>query len=122
MLKHFNISWMFAILFAATPLVLTAQSGLQKTVNAEVTDSICGPSGSHAETIAKTPGMGNDNASCARKCVTIGAKYVLYDPATHTVYSVDDQQKIAKFAGQKVRATGVLDGNTLKLSNVAPLG
>ena len=100
----------------------SAQSVLpSKTFTGEVTDSICAPSGSHAATIAKTPGMGNDSETCTRKCVAMGAKYVLYDPTNHAVYSVEDQGKLAQFAGHKVRVTGTLNGSSIKVLNIKEL-
>src|SRR5215472_7846103 len=100
----------------------SAQSALpSKTFTGEVTDSICAPSGSHAATIAKTPGMGNDSETCTRKCVAMGAKYVLYDPTNRAVYSVEDQGKLAQFAGHKVRVTGTLDGSAIKILNIKGL-
>lgn len=38
--------------------------------------------------------------SCTKECAKIGAKYVLLDNQTGKVYQVDDQAKIAEFAGQ----------------------
>jgi len=116
-------SSVFAIVALSLPMSSwSAQSALQsKTFTGEVTDSICAPSGSHAATIAKTPGMGNDSETCTRKCVAMGAKYVLYDPTNHAVYSVEDQGKLAQFAGHKVRVTGTLNGSSIKVLNIKEL-
>jgi uncharacterized protein YhbP (UPF0306 family) len=42
----------------------------------------------------------------------MGSKYILFDAAKKTVYQLDDQQKPAEFAGQKVIVTGTLDKAT----------
>jgi len=39
-------------------------------------------------------------------CVGMGAKYILYNHTSHTVYSVNQQDKLARFAGHKVRISG----------------
>lgn len=106
--------------FLAVPLLaMFGQSGqAAKNLTAEVMDSICAPSGSHATTMAKTPGMGSDSETCTKKCVAMGAKYVLYDPATRAMYSVDDQEKIAQYAGQRVRVRGMIEGNEIKVISI----
>jgi hypothetical protein len=49
---------------------------------------------------------------CIPACVKAGGKYVLVDAANGTVYALDDQQKPAGFARQKVKITGDLDKAT----------
>lgn len=49
---------------------------------------------------------------CTVGCISHGAKYVLYDSATKTVYELDDQKKPEQFAGAKVMVTGTLDDST----------
>jgi hypothetical protein len=39
-------------------------------------------------------------------CVKAGGAYVLVDAATKTIYELDDRQKPARFAEQKVKVTG----------------
>ena len=41
-----------------------------------------------------------------------GGKYVLFDRANKTVYELNDQEKPAAFARQKVKITGTLDKAT----------
>lgn len=66
-----------------------------------ITDSQCAISRPKAQ----------QTAECVRFCVTMGwAKYVLRD-GTHSV-TLADQQRGGEFAGQKVVATGFLDGAT----------
>jgi hypothetical protein len=83
----------------------------------EIMDSQCAKNGSH-DPMLKKEGMekmiGDPKASqmCTAECVKNGGKYVLYDAAKKTVYKLDDQQKPAQFAGQKVKVTGTLDKAT----------
>lgn len=66
-----------------------------------ITDSLCATSHPKAK----------QTAECVRSCVTMrGAKYVLSD-GTHSLM-LADQQRGGVFAGQKVVATGFLDGAT----------
>lgn len=104
-------------------MAVRAQSGNEaRTFTGEVMDSICSPSGSHATTMAKTPVMGNDATTCTKKCVSMGAKYMLYDHASQTAYSVDNPNKLAPFAGHKVRVSGTLAGSTIDVANVNEIG
>jgi hypothetical protein len=115
----------FATVLLALPLVaLSGQSGeaSPKGFTGEVTDTMCAGAGSHTSMIAKMPAMGSDAATCTKKCAQIGAKYVLIDEATKTVYQLDDQAKAAQFAGRKVKVTGTLVGSLIKVSNVNAIG
>jgi hypothetical protein len=102
-------------------LVLSAGTGLPQTrsFTGEIMDSQCAGMGSHEKMMqgvdAKTA------ADCTRKCVGLGGKYVLYDPAAKIVYQLDDQSKPATFAGQKVTVKGTLDSasKTIHVESVA---
>jgi hypothetical protein len=52
-----------------------------------------------------------DARDCSQKCVRLGGtfKYVLYDADTKTTYQIDNQQKWAAYAGQKVNVKGTYD-------------
>jgi hypothetical protein len=76
----------------------------------EIMDSACAASGSHA---AMQKGHADLTAKdCSTACVKMGAKYVLYDPSSKTVYKLTDQKKPADFAGDKVEVSGTLDKAT----------
>jgi hypothetical protein len=62
--------------------------------------------------------MGRDKQTCAQKCAQIGGRYVFYDPARKTVYTLDDQGKAAAFAGLDVRVLGTLENNQLKIASI----
>ena len=74
-----------------------AQGG--KTYIGEIMDSACAVMGPHAAMTQKNPNM--TAKDCTVACVGHGAKYVLYDAATKTVYQLSDQTKPAQFAGAK---------------------
>lgn len=93
-----------------------------QTVVGEVTDTMCAPSKSHLGTIAKMPNMGHDASSCAKECAKIGAKYVLLDNQTGKVYLVDDQARIAQFAGHRVKVTGTLTATGIRVSSINVIG
>jgi hypothetical protein len=114
-----------ATILLAVPLcTLSGQSDLasQKGFTGEVTDTMCAANGSHASMIAAMPNMGRDGESCTKKCAQLGAKYVLMDSATKTVYQLDDQAKAAQFAGRKVKITGTLVGSAIKVASVNAIG
>jgi len=94
----------------------------QQTITGEVMDSSCAKMGSH-EMMEKQHGMSSSPASdkaCTLACVKAGAKLVLYDASTKTVYELDDQKKSDQFAGEKVKITGTLDkaNNTIHVGKI----
>jgi type 1 fimbria pilin len=81
------------------------------TFTGEIMDSSCAKMGSH-EMMEKEHKMAHDAKACTLGCVRMGAKFVLYDTATKTVYALDDQHKPEAFAGQKVKVSGTVDSAT----------
>lgn len=73
----------------------------------EISDRACARANSHEMMMKKhnvqTP------QDCIPACIKAGGKYVLFDTTTKTIYGLDDQQKPARFAGQKVKVTGTYD-------------
>jgi hypothetical protein len=57
------------------------------------------------------------NEACARKCIKGGSPAVLLS-ADNKVYKLDDQAKVAEHAGHKVKVTGALDGDTIKVETI----
>jgi hypothetical protein len=83
---------------------LAAAPGKQ-TFTGTITDSMC-DSADHSRMK-----MGSTDAECTLACIDAhGATYVLYDGKE--VYTLSDQQKPEKFAGQKVTVIGTLDAKT----------
>jgi hypothetical protein len=74
-----------------------------------VTDTHCGAKGD-------TP----KHADCARKCVKeMGAKWALYTPSDKRVYTLEGaSDKLNALAGQYVKVTGTVDGDTIKVQSV----
>ncbi len=99
-------------------LPLWAGSGGPQVFTGEVMDSVCAKNGSHDEMMDEMKSMGHDKATCSQKCIQLGAKYVLYDAAKKTVYNLDDPDKVESFAGRKVRVSGTLEKNKIKIANV----
>ena len=88
----------------------------------EIMDSLCAKDGSHEKMMDEMKSMGRDKNTCAIKCSQLGAKYVLFDPDKKTTYALDDQGKAESFAGQKVRVTGTLAKNKIKVENIEAIG
>ena len=91
----------------------TAQTKPQTFVGT-ITDNMC-PMASHTQMQ-----MGPTDADCVKACVAAhGAAYVLYDGKK--TYELSDQKTPEKFAAQRVRVTGTLDGktNTIAVQSIA---
>src|SRR5262249_56954406 len=67
------------------------------------------------ESCASKPAM-KGNEACARKCIKGGSPAVLLTDAK--VYKLDDQAKVADHAGHKVKVTGTLDGDVIKVESI----
>jgi hypothetical protein len=68
------------------------------------------------EACATKPAM-KGNEACARKCIKGGSPAVLLGEGDK-VYKLDDQAKVAEHAGHKVKVTGTLNGDTIKVENI----
>ena len=90
-------------------LTLLAQGS--KTFTGEIMDSQCAKMGSH-EHMMKMHTDVKTSKQCTLACVKMGGKFVLFDPATKTVYQLDDQQKTMAFAGEQVKIMGSLNAST----------
>jgi hypothetical protein len=116
----------FGLLISA-PLSAT-QSKTQPSTSAtqefsgEITDTFCAKNGSHDTMMNELKNMGHNKKSCAVQCVQLGAKYVLYDAGRKTIYSLDDQDKAAAFAGQRVRVMGTLEKKKIKVESIEAAG
>jgi Protein of unknown function (DUF5818) len=94
-----------------------------RTFTGEVMDSSCAKMGSHAGMMqgkdATDPAV---KKMCTEACVKMGAKYVLYNATNKRVYELDDQQKPADFAGQRVKVTGTYDSatKTIHVTDIQP--
>jgi hypothetical protein len=78
----------------------------------EITDTICARYKGHKHMMDELKSMGGDKKSCIQHCrEQLGASLVLYDEAKQMTYELANQDKVAPFAGQKVRVTGKLEKN-----------
>src|SRR5712692_4166293 len=106
MKKAFGLS---LAIFLLTGITLAApKGGKQKTFVGNISDSMCG---------LKHMMPGGDK-ECTLKCVSGGSKFVLADSAHKKVYQLSDQQKPKEFAGQKVKVTGTLSGDTIQAASI----
>jgi len=70
-------------------------------------DRRCAIDGAHDKMMRQN---GTKNAKdCTLQCAKAGGSFVVVAPETKTVYQLDDQQKPAGFAGQRVRVSGTYD-------------
>ena len=82
-----------------------------RTFVGSISDSMCG---------AKHMMPGQSDKDCTLACVKAGSKYVLADAASGKVYQLSDQKKPERFAGQKVKVTGALKGDTITVTSIEP--
>jgi hypothetical protein len=80
------------------------------TFTGEISDRYCAKANSH-EMMMKRHNV-QTTKDCIPACVKAGGAYVLVDASTKTIYELDDQQKPARFAEQKVKVTGTFDKGT----------
>ena len=81
-----------------------------RTFAGMITDSRCGAR--HRMNSGKT------SAECARSCVHNGSSYVLVDG--EKIYAlVGDSAPLEKLAGERVNVSGILEGDTITVKDVA---
>jgi len=91
--------------FACAALMAAAP----KTFTGVITDAMCGKD--HAMMNIKP------DSKCVTDCVKAGSKYSLLDGSN--VYELSDQKTPEKFAGQKVKVTGTLNGSIIQVQSIA---
>jgi hypothetical protein len=102
-------------LLLGAPAVLTQT----RSFTGEIMDSQCAAV-MHSHT-RMMQGVGAKNAKeCTQKCVQMGGKYALLDSSGNTAYQLDNQEKAAAFAGQKVSIKGTLDSasKTIRVESI----
>jgi len=93
------------ILLLATSVSLPQSN--DRLFTGEIMDSPCAAMGTHDRMMKGLEAK--DAKDCSQKCVRMVGKYVLYDPVNKATYQIDDQQKSAAYAGQKVTVKGTYD-------------
>jgi hypothetical protein len=103
-------------LCAAAPLPPQSRS-----FTGEIMDSQCAGMRSHSRMMQ---GLELKSAKeCTQKCVKeLGGKYTLFDASANTAYQLDNQDKAAPFAGQKVNVKGTFDSasKTIHVESIEP--
>src|SRR5215470_13969193 len=59
-----------------------------QTFTGEIMDDLCAKNKSHEQMMEQMKSMSRDPAVCTRKCVELGAHYVLYDRQKDVVYKI----------------------------------
>ncbi len=101
---HFSL----VILLSASFSLAAPKGGKEKTFVGNISDAMCG---------LKHMMPGGDK-ECTLKCVSGGSKFVLADTAHKKVYQLSDQEKPKELAGQKVKVTGTLSGDTIEVASI----
>jgi len=85
----------------------------------QIMDSKCAITGLHETNMKRL--NAKDARECTLKCAK-DASFVLYDPGSKTVYQLNDQEKPMRFAGEKVRISGVYDdwSQTIAIESIEP--
>ncbi len=96
-------------LAAPKHLSVGKDKGGQKTFTGNISDKMCG---------LKHMMPGKSDKECTLECVKGGSKFVLADTAKQKVYELSDQEKPKEFAGQKVKVTGSLKGDTITVASI----
>jgi hypothetical protein len=92
-------------------------SAATMTMNGRISDSMCGAS--HAKMIAAHQGAKMTDKDCTLGCAKAGAKYVFVSQGR--IYQIPNQNQsdLMKNAGESVRLTGDVNGDTITVSKVA---
>lgn len=109
------------ILLMTCCLGARAGSGAQ-TFSGEITDDLCAKYKSHTKMMQEMKSMTSDPATCTKKCIQLGAHYVLYDRQKDAIYKLDNPQKAEPFAGKTVRISGTLEKNKIKIASIEATG
>jgi len=98
------------VLTLAAALAMGAMGllGADQTWTGKISDSMCGAS--HGS---------NPAPQCTAACIKKGAKYVVV--VGDKVYNVANQDAagLAKYAGQDVKVTGTMDGDTITVAKIS---
>jgi hypothetical protein len=89
----------------------------------EVMDTICARYKGHQHMMEELKSMGDTKQSCIKHCIEqLGASYVLYDPEKQVAYEIANQDKIAPYAGKRVRVSGTLQKKKINVTSIQTAG
>lgn len=114
-MKRLALSLAALLPIAAAFTQLGFNSGQQQintpmSYTGEIIDNKCAERGSHSQVMTKE---GIKTAKdCTLWCIKDSSKFVLYTANDKTYYNLDDQDKTADYAGEKVTVVGTYDGPT----------
>ena len=103
-------------------LGIAQTGGGAQTFSGEIMDDLCAKYKSHDKMEQQMKSMTKDPATCTKKCVQLGAHYVLYDRQKDAIYKLDNPQKAEPFAGKTVRISGTLAQNKIKIASIEATG
>jgi hypothetical protein len=85
----------------------------------QIMDSKCATTGTHEANMKKLGAK--DARDCTLECAKNGS-FVLYDPSTKTVYQLNNQEKPARYAGERVKISGQYDdwSQTIEIESIEP--
>jgi hypothetical protein len=109
------------ILAATVAIAFAGASGFaaDQTWTGKISDSMCGAK--HQKTAEHGTAQISDR-DCTLACVKKGGKYVFV--RNGQVYNIDNQDYagLEQHAGESVRLTGEMSGNSIKVSNIESSG
>ena len=100
---------LFSLALILSMGITYAFAGSDTRLTGYIDDSMCAGMGK--------PMHSTDRATCAKKCMKMGAKAVLVSGGK--VYKISNQDAVKKFAGKDVVIDGKLDGDTIEVTKVA---
>ncbi len=105
---------MMVALGAVVSVSMAAQKAPEQTWTGKISDSMC--EGKHS--VGEHEGKKMTDADCTKVCVKGGEKYVFVSEGK--VYQLANQSSktIAAHAGQEVKLTGVMKGDTITASQM----
>ena len=117
--KGLNTSFITLLMACCLGLVQAGHAqGAAQTFTGEIMDDLCAKDKTHEGMMEQMKDMSRDPVTCTKKCVEMGAHYVLYDHKKDVVYKIDNQEKAEAFAGKLVRISGTVQKNKLKIDTI----
>jgi len=121
LVQGLKLSFVSLLLAGCLGLVQSGQAQSQ-TFSGEIMDDLCAKDKTHEGMMDQMKSMGRDPAVCTKKCVELGAHYVLYDHKKDVVYKIDNPDKAEPFAGKQVRISGTVQKNKIKIDTIEASG
>jgi hypothetical protein len=101
---------------------LWSQNSTQRIASfvGQIMDSKCATTGTHEANMKKLGAK--DARDCTLECAKNGS-FVLYDPSAKTVYQLNNQEKPARYAGERVKISGQYDdwSQTIEIESIEPV-